>query len=107
MSYKRTSVNVAETTKWKRFLVEHGQLVSSIGFPLYLTEDKRRFDHWLMHGTHPQEPSQFCSDDLTPSARVALMRVLEAYFAAGFKDPGIGILRNDEWTTLARIKSSA
>ena len=106
MSYKRTSADAAEAGKWKRFVAEHTQIMSSVGLPLYLTEAKGRFDHWLMHGTHPQDPSLFCSDDLTPSARTSLLRLVEAYLAAGFKDPGVGILRNEEWDALERAKSS-
>lgn len=104
MSYKRASADAAEAARWKRFVAEHDRIMSSVGFPLALTESKGRFDHWLMHGTHPQDPSQFCVDDLTPTARAALMKLLLAYLDAGFKDPGIGILRNAEWDIIRRAK---
>ncbi len=102
MSDKRTAADAASAAAWKRFVAEQRQLLSTVGFPLYLLEAKSRFDHWLMHGVHPQDASQFCSDELTAATRVALAQVVEAYLAAGFRDPGISIFRNGELGQVCR-----
>lgn len=76
-----------------------------MGFPAWLVEEKQRFDHWLMHGVHPDDHSRFSSDDLSDGARMQLLALLEAYFRAGFVDPGLGILRDGEWRALEKIKA--
>lgn len=50
-----------------------------------------------MHGVHPEDAAMFDADDIPPRARPLLLQLLRAHLDAGFRDPGIAILRDEEW----------
>lgn len=64
--------------------------------PELILKEKDNFDHWLMHGHHPLDPSGFVVEQVDKPAREILVRVIRAYADAGFSDPGISILSEDE-----------
>jgi hypothetical protein len=79
-------------------------LFESSRLPVFLLEKKENFDHWLMHGAHPDDAAGFSADDLDAASRSTLLKVVEAYIEAGFKDPGIGFVRHEEHLRLEEIK---
>lgn len=100
MAYRKESSKPDASKQWRHFVLENTALFQSIGFPLFLQDRRERFDQWLMHGYHPEDHSTFSSRDLDQGARLALLKLIELYLDAGFRDPGIMILSNDE---LARM----
>ncbi|MCA9536161.1 MAG: hypothetical protein KC593_20890 [Myxococcales bacterium] len=86
--------------RWRKFVLENAELLQEVGFPLYLQEKKERFDHWLMHGCHPDDYTGFSLAGIDPAGRRCLSELVKMYFHAGFKDPGIVVLTEDELSAL-------
>lgn len=102
MAYRRKSDVSNSSKNWRSFVLSKADLFRAVGVPLYLQDDEDRFDHWLMHGHHPDDHSNFSSRSLDQEARAALVKLVDAYFEAGFEDPGIVVLTDSELMTLSK-----
>ena len=69
--------------------------------PEQLYRERSTFDHWLMHGSHPHDPSGFIVERLDQQKRELLVGLVASYLDAGFRDPGIGFLSGEERRALA------
>jgi hypothetical protein len=96
MGFRRSKNTATERQRWQAFLRKYGDSLSATGMPEHLYREKSGLDHWLMHGQHPMDPSRFAIEQMNTEARKALVRVIAAYFDAGFADPGITVLSADE-----------
>ena len=103
--YARREKAAAEARRWRGFVSENRDLLASVGFPPRLLERKSVFDHWLMRGVHPDDPSGFEARALGPVQRAALVEAIDAYLAEGFEDPGIALLTEAEGRRLTRATS--
>jgi hypothetical protein len=97
VSFRRPNEAAREKQLWQRFIREHQQELCDLGMPEQLFRQKAEFDHWLMHGYHPLDPSGFSMEQIDQRKRELLVKLLGAYFDTGFADPGVSILRNEEW----------
>ncbi len=100
MSFRRPSDDTQANRRWKAFVEAQFAVLCDIGFPEPLFRVRSAFDHWLMHGNHPGDPSRFAFEDLGPRQREQLIQLLRAHAEAGFADPGIGILTAQERETI-------
>jgi len=96
MSFKRSGDTAKERQLWKVFVRAHFNELCEIGMPEHIFSNKSHFDHWLMHGRHPLDPSGFAVEDLDQTQRNRLVHLLGAYVDAGFGDPGVAIITEDE-----------
>lgn len=96
MAFRRSSEDARDKQRWKSFVNDHFVALCDIGIPEHVFRDKSNFDHWLMHGYHPADPVGFTPKFLDPERRRRLVRLLRSYLEAGFKDPGISFVTEEE-----------
>lgn len=106
MRKKKSRESLAAARKWRRFVDENATLLSKLSLPLFLTEQNERFEYWLMNGTHPDDITVFKADNIPAESRPLLLQLVQAYLEAGFPDPGIVVLRDDEWSAFFKPAST-
>ena len=96
MSFRRAKDAATQGQLWKCFIREHHQELCELGMPEQRFREKAEFDHWLMHGYHPLDPSRFSVEQIEQRKRELLIHLLSDYIDVGFADPGMSILTNEE-----------
>ncbi|MBX7221390.1 MAG: hypothetical protein K1Y36_15680 [Blastocatellia bacterium] len=91
MAFRKTKAKTQETIRWQSFCLVQKELLDELGLPFVVLESEAHFADFLMHGylDHHDDPSQFTVDALADSQRRLLARLIEAYLAADFGNPGI------------------
>jgi hypothetical protein len=106
MSFRRSKDTAAEKQRWRAFVIEYRGALMAIGMPEQLFREKSSFDHWLMHGQHPLDPSGFAVEQIDHAKRDVLINLISAYMDAGFGSPGISILSNAELQRISTARVS-
>lgn len=94
MAYRKPGGKADENRRWTLFCQAHKEVLEEIQLPFVVLETQAHFADFLMHGylDHHDDLSQFTVDALTDSQRRLLARLIEAYLAADFGNPGISPL---------------
>jgi hypothetical protein len=103
MSFRRSKDAATEKRRWKTFVGQQQDNLRAIGMPEQIYREKAQFDHWVMHGHHPLDPSGFAIEHVDATSRKILLNLLRAYLDAGFNDPGIAILSDHEKRQLLMV----
>jgi hypothetical protein len=86
MRYRRSPDSAEASRNWERFLNANAALIAESGLPGWVTKSSDRFTDFLMHGylDHHPDPARFNVDQLSDAEYGGLVRLTEAYFAAGY-----------------------
>ena len=86
MSYRRSPETLDDSRVWRQFVEANTHLLTTAGLPAWVTESHDRWADFLMHGhlDHHPDPARFTVDQLSDAEYGAVVRLAEAYFAAGY-----------------------
>lgn len=105
MTFRRTKAAAQDAEKWRLFLRDNHAVLAASGLPVHLTESRRAFDDFLMHGHHHGDPMGFTVGALDGTQRGSLIELVVQYLRHGLGDPGIDGLFDAE--TVAAIRRRA
>jgi hypothetical protein len=104
MTFHRNKQDAQERKRWRAFCVTNQDLIESIGLPLSVVETHERFEDLLMHGylDHHADPTKFSISELNAVQVEKFKAFIDRYFAAGYFDPGLMAVSNEERKALAK-----
>jgi len=94
--YRRSRKDSIAQRQWLRFVEAHEVSFAKVRFSRDIYITKSAFDHWLMHGYHPDDRSRFTIEQMDTQSRAELLKLLHSYASWGFSDPGIAFLTSEE-----------
>lgn len=102
MSFRRTKQAANDHRAWRQFVDANGELIRSIGMPEAVTETQEHWWHFLNHGYHPDDLSQFHSWRLNHEQSTALVELLARYceFAGERVKTGWSVFPNQQYLEL-------
>ncbi len=84
MGYRRKKADAIEKRRYEDFLHDNSDLLTSIGFPPFITDDYDHFIYYLEHGcARLDAPMRFDVSRSDEQRMEALKHLLERYYEAG------------------------
>jgi hypothetical protein len=84
MAYRRKKDAALESSAWGSFISDAQAVIADAKIPLFFIESPKNWGFFLREGWHPDEPSGFVASRVDAKQRIAIIRLVESYFEAGF-----------------------
>ena len=91
MSFRKDKAKTKAKIVWKKFFSENYDLALKSGLPVEYVRDQELFVDFLMHGyiDHHDDNINFVVDRMNEIEYSFFVKLIDKYFEAGYKDPGL------------------